>query len=87
VDLAGLERALVAMPGVARARVRTEPGPLDVEIVASVVAEEGVALDGASLLASLAARVAPWERPCRLEVVPAASAGPAEKWCGKQGEG
>jgi acyl-coenzyme A synthetase/AMP-(fatty) acid ligase len=80
VDLAAVEDAIAALPGVARCRVRVEPGALDVELVAQVVPGPGPAPAPAELHAALAARLDPWERPTRIEVVAAELAPDVEKW-------
>lgn len=80
VDLEAIELALLTLPGVARARVRSAPGPLDVDLVAAVVALDGATIDAASLRSALATRLSAGDRPTRIEVIPAAAAGPPEKW-------
>ncbi len=71
VDLAALERAVAAVPGVAHARVRVQPGTLDLDLVAQVAPLPGQVLDAGAISAQLAESLPPWERPTRIEVVPA----------------
>lgn len=79
VDLDAVERALLALPAVAHARVQARPGALDLELVAQIVPREGVPPSSAELWASLAEILAPWERPSSIEILPVASVDPT-KW-------
>jgi acyl-coenzyme A synthetase/AMP-(fatty) acid ligase len=74
VDLARVEAALVALPGVRLARIDVVPTALDVDLVAHVVPRAGTVLDPAAISAGLAGRLEPWERPVRVEVSAAESA-------------
>ena len=80
VDLDAVERALLDQPGVAHARVQARNGALDVELVAQVVPGNGAAPSSADLAASLAAILAPWERPSSIEIVATGSPLDPTKW-------
>jgi len=77
VDLDAVERALLAQPGIAHARVQARPGVLDVELVAQVVPANGAAPSSATLAARLGEILAPWERPSSIEIL---STIDATKW-------
>lgn len=76
VELAAVEALVVRYDGVARARLVALPHGLDVELVLQVVAEPELATD--ALVAWLAERLAPHERPSRVERV--APTGDLAKW-------
>ncbi len=78
IDLERLETLLRGLPGIDGARVVAEPGALDVELVARVVAAAGASMSPESVLAQIAPQLEPWERPRRLEFVAASEA--TGKW-------
>jgi acyl-CoA synthetase (AMP-forming)/AMP-acid ligase II len=80
VDLTAVERAVAALPGVARARVRVERTALDIALVAQVVARPGATLEPHALIAALATRLTPWELPTAIELCADDAAASAEKW-------
>jgi acyl-coenzyme A synthetase/AMP-(fatty) acid ligase len=79
VDLARIETALLALPGVALARVRAVAAALDVDLVAEVAPAAGAALEESAIRRGLAARLDAWETPTRVQVLDRAPAAP-EKW-------
>ena len=82
VDLAAIERVLAARPGIALASVRSQPGELDLEIVAEVVPRPGVVLDAGELARDLAGCLPPWERPSTIRVLEQAPDAGWGKWSG-----
>jgi hypothetical protein len=68
VDLAHVEATLAGLPGVSLARVRAEPGGLDLDLQADVVPAAGASLDVAALGDALSRLLPPWERPRRITV-------------------
>ncbi len=65
-----IERVLLEHPGVARAAVVGLPDALlGEQVVAAIEPQPGVAIDTAELAAWLAERVAPYQRPRRIEVM------------------
>lgn len=78
VDLAALERHVASLPGVGHARLRVAPGALDTELIALIVPSTDDAPDPRVLDAELA-RLAPWERPTRVELVSPSAIDPS-KW-------